>query len=76
VADAVLVRTVADPEIVELNGSGVLLWTALIEPLTPGELARELSVVADAPFDVVARDVRTALTDLVRRGLVTKLGVM
>ncbi len=30
----VLVRTVADPEVVELFGTGVLLWVALVEPVT------------------------------------------
>ena len=37
----VLVRTVADPEVVELFGTGVLLWVALVEPVTAGELAVE-----------------------------------
>jgi hypothetical protein len=32
-ADVVLARTVADPGIIELGGTGVLLWLALVEPL-------------------------------------------
>lgn len=73
-ADVILVRTVADPEIVELLGTGVLLWVALVEPVTVGELAAELAAVVGAPVDIVTRDVRGALADLVRRGLVRQLG--
>ena len=32
VADLILLRTVADPEIAQLSGTGVLLWLALVEP--------------------------------------------
>jgi hypothetical protein len=74
-ADVILVRTVADSEIVELCGTGVLLWVALVEPVTAGELATDVAAVVGAPVDVVARDVRTALADLVHRGLVTQLEV-
>jgi hypothetical protein len=74
-ADATLVRTVADPEIVELRGTGVLLWLALVEPVTAGDLAMELAAVIGAPVDVVAPDVRAALADLIHRGLVTQLVV-
>ena len=70
-----LVRTVADPEIVELCGTGVLLWMALVEPVTAGELATELAAVVGTPVDVVTPDVRTALADLVHRGVVTQLEV-
>ena len=69
----VRVRTVADPEVVELSGTGVLLWVALVEPVTAVELATDLGAVVDAPVDVVARDVRIALADLVQRGVVTQL---
>lgn len=75
-ADVILVRTVADPGIVELSGTGVLLWVALVEPVTAGELATELADVVGAPVEVVARDVRTALADLVQRGVVTQLEVV
>lgn len=74
-ADAILVRTVPDPEIVELDGAAVLVWVALAEPVTAGELAMELAAVVGAPVDVVARDLRTALANLVHRGLVTQLEV-
>jgi coenzyme PQQ synthesis protein D (PqqD) len=73
VAGVILVRSVADPEIVELSGTGTLLWFALTEPATAGELATELAAVVGAPPDVVARDVSTALADLVHRGIVTQL---
>ena len=69
----VLLRTVADPEIVELSGAAVLLWMALTEPATAAELATELAAVAGAPEDVVAPDVRGALADLVHRGIATQL---
>src|SRR5437660_567463 len=72
VAGVVLLRTVAEAEIVELSGTGLLLWLGLVEPITAGELAAELAAVAGAPVDVVAGDVRRALTDLVRRGFVTQ----
>ena len=72
VADRILVRTVADPEIVELFGTGVFLWVALVEPVTAGELARELAAVVGAPADVVIRDLRIALADLVHRGVATQ----
>ena len=71
----VLIRTVADPEVVELYGTGVLMWMALAEPVSAGELTAELAAVLEAPVDVMARDVRTALADLVQRGVVTQLGV-
>jgi len=73
-AGVVLVRTVADPEVVELWGTGVLLWAALVEPATAEELVADLTAVVGAPPDVVARDVRNALGDLVRRGVVTCSG--
>jgi hypothetical protein len=69
----ILIRTVADPEIIELFGTAVLLWLALAEPISAGELATELAAVVGAPVDLVARDVRTALTDLMQRGVVTRL---
>jgi hypothetical protein len=75
VAGVILVRTVADPDIVELFGTGVLLWMALVEPVTASELATELAAVVGAPVDVVILDVRTSLADLVHRGLVTQLEV-
>ena len=74
-ADAVLIRTVANPDVVELFGTGVLLWAALVEPVTVADLATELAAVVGAPLDVVAPDVRTALADLAGRGLVTQLEV-
>ena len=67
-----LVRTVDDPEVVELWGSGVLLWAALVEPVTADELASDLAAVAGAPVDLVVRDVHDALTDLLHRGVVKK----
>jgi len=76
VAGVILIRTVAEPEIVELSGTGVLLWLALVEPITAGELATELAAVMGAPGDVVVGDVRTALADLVHRGFVTQRGVV
>jgi len=69
-AGVTLVRTVDDSEVVELWGTGTLLWTALAEPVTLDELALALAAVVDAPPDVVARDVRGALTDLVNRRVV------
>lgn len=75
VADVVLLRTVTDAQIVELSGTGVLLWLALVEPITARELGTQLAAVIGAPVDVVARDVQTALADLVNRGLVTELEV-
>jgi hypothetical protein len=68
-----LVRTVEDPEVVELWGSGVLVWAALVEPVTAIELAFDLAAVLGAPLDVVGRDVDTALTDLVHRGVAMRL---
>jgi hypothetical protein len=76
VGGVILVRTVADPEVVELFGTGVLLWLALLEPITAGELGAELATLLGAPADVVARDVRTALADLVHRGLVKQVGAV
>src|SRR3954466_6259542 len=76
VTDVILVRTVTNREIVELFGTGVLLWAALVEPVTVGDLATELAAVVDAPLDVVAPDVRAAVADLVDRGLVTQLEVV
>jgi hypothetical protein len=70
-----LIRTVDDSQIVELWDTGVLLWAALGEPITADELATDLAALVGAPLDVVARDVRTALADLVRRGVVTQLAV-
>src|SRR2546423_474414 len=74
-AGVTLVRTVDVPEIVELSGTGVLLWAALVEPISADELATDLAALVSAPLDVVARDVRIALADLVRRGVVTQLEV-
>lgn len=71
-AGVTLVRTVDDPEVVELWGSGVLLWAALVEPVTADELASDLAAVAGAPVDLVVRDVHDALTDLLHRGVVKK----
>ena len=75
VAGAILVRTVADAEIFELNGSGVLLWIALEDPVTADELIAELAGNVGAPAELVAVDVRAALGDLLHRGLVTRGGV-
>lgn len=72
-AGVTLVRRVDDPEVVELFDTGVLLWLALLEPVTARELTNELAEVLGAPAAVVARDVDTALADLVRRRLVTRL---
>jgi coenzyme PQQ synthesis protein D (PqqD) len=69
----VLARTVSDPEVVELFGTGVLLWLALVEPITVAELAVELAAAVDVPVEVVATDVRAAVADLLRRGLVTRV---
>jgi hypothetical protein len=74
-AGVTLVRTVADPDVVELWGTGVLLWAALVEPVTADELATDLAALVGAPLDVVAGDVRAALADLVGRGVVTQLEV-
>jgi coenzyme PQQ synthesis protein D (PqqD) len=74
-AGVTLVRTVDNPEVVELWGTGLLLWAALVEPVTADELASDLAALVDAPLDVVARDVREALADLVRRGVVMQLEV-
>src|SRR5690348_5572211 len=72
-AGVVMVRTVARSEVLELSGTGVLLWLALGEPITAGELAEELAVLVGAPVSVVADDVLHALADLVQRGLVTEV---
>jgi len=69
----VLLRTVTEPELVELSGSSVLLWLALARPASAGELASDLSAVVGAPVQVVARDLRPALTDLMQRGFVARL---
>jgi hypothetical protein len=75
VAGVILVRTVADPEILELSGTATLLWIALAEPITADELATELATVVRASLECVAPDVHTALADLVHRGVVTQLKV-
>ena len=69
-AGVTLIRTVDLPEVVELRGTGLLLWAALVEPATADELGADLAAVLDAPVDVVARDVRAALDELVRRRVV------
>jgi hypothetical protein len=69
----VLVRTVADPHVTELFDTGVLLWLALVEPITASELAVELAAVVGVPVEVVAPDVRAAVADLLRRGVVTQV---
>jgi hypothetical protein len=69
-AGVTLVRTVDLPEVIELWGTGVLLWAALVEPATADELAAELAALVGTPVDVVTDDVRHALADLVRRGVV------
>ncbi len=71
-ADVVLIRTLSDPTVIELGGTGVLLWLALVEPVTARELAAELAEVLGAPADVVTADVHRALADLVHRGFVTR----
>jgi hypothetical protein len=73
-AGVILARTVADAEIVEVSGTGLLLWLALLEPVSADDLTGELAAVLGVPDEVLARDVRTALADLVHRGLVTQLG--
>jgi hypothetical protein len=72
-SDVTLVRTVDDPDVVELWGTAALLWMALAEPVTAGDVAADLAALTDAPLDVVARDVRTAIADLVRRGVVIRV---
>jgi hypothetical protein len=74
VGDVVLVRTVSHPEIVELFGTGVLLWLGLLQPTTAAALATELAAVVEVPVEVVTPDVVAALADLVRRGVVTSVG--
>jgi hypothetical protein len=74
VADVTLVRTVNQPDVVELRGTGALLWVALVEPVTVAELAADLAEAIGAPLDIVSRDVQVALADLVHRGVVTQLG--
>lgn len=69
----VLVRTVSDPEVVELFDTAVLLWLALVEPITVSELAVELAAVVGVPVEDVAPDVRAAAADLLRRGLVAQV---
>lgn len=69
----ILVRTVSDPEIVELFDTGVLIWLALAEPITASELALEMAAVVGVPVEVVAPDVRAAAVDLLRRGFVTQV---
>jgi hypothetical protein len=69
----ILVRTVSDPEIVELFDTGVLLWLALAEPINVSELALELAAVVGVPVEVVAPDVRAAAADLLRRGVVRQV---
>lgn len=71
--DVVLVRTVADPEVTALSGTGILLWLAVSQPVTAHELATELAAAVGAPLHVVERDVRTSLADLARRGVVMQL---
>ena len=68
-----LVRTVDNPDVVELWGTGALLWTALFAPVTIDELASDLAALVDAPKDVVWRDVQSALAELVHRGVVAQL---
>ncbi len=72
-ADVLLVRTLSDSDVIELGGSAVLLWLALLEPATADQLIAELADVVGAPVNVVARDVRVALTALEQRGLVVRL---
>ena len=74
VAGVILLRTVDGPQTVELFGTGVLLWLALAEPITAGELAAELAAVIGVPVEIVTPDVQAALADLAARGLVTQLG--
>src|SRR5262245_22821723 len=69
-AGVTLVRTVDLPDVVELWGTGVLLWAALVEPASADELGAELAAVTGAPVDVVTGDVREALADLWRRRVV------
>ena len=72
VGAVILVRTVSHPEIVELSGTGVLLWLGLLQPTTANELATEVGAAVEVPVEVVASDVLAALGDLVRRGVVTQ----
>lgn len=72
-ADVVLARTISDPGIIEVGGTGVLLWLALVEPLTAEQLASELAEVTGAQIEIVAPDVRAALRELEQRNLVTCL---
>jgi hypothetical protein len=74
-ARTVLLRTVTEPEIIELSGASVLLWLALAQPASAGELAADLSAVVGAPVEVVARDLGPVLTDLMQRGLVARLDI-
>jgi hypothetical protein len=69
----VLVRTVSEPHVVELFDTGVLLWLALVEPITARALAAELAAVVDVPVEIVAPDVQSAIADLLRRGVVTQV---
>jgi hypothetical protein len=73
VAGTVLLRTLTDPGIVELSGSSVLIWLALGNPVSAGELASDLSAVVGARLDVVAAEMRPVLHDLLQRGFVTRL---
>lgn len=74
VAGVILVRTVDNPEVVELSGTGLLLWLALHEPVTARELAADLAAAVGGAVDVVAADVQAALVELARRGFVTPGG--
>lgn len=72
IADGVMIRRRGDDEAVLLTGSGVALWSALVAPVSTGDLARRLAATHDTTPDVVAADIEPVLDDLVARGVVRR----
>lgn len=54
-------------DVVVLAGTGTDVWHAFAAPKTIDEVARDLTVGHESPTEVVARDIASAVADLVER---------
>jgi hypothetical protein len=61
-------------ELVELKGTGLMLWEMLETPLDEAGIAERLARTFDVDAELVRRDIAPVLDDLVARGALERVG--
>ena len=73
-ATDVVVFSRAARELLRLSGTGVALWDATATPVSWTQLVQQLALRFGVEADVVDRDLRPAVAELVRHGVITSSG--